>query len=126
MRSKKIRNFFRKYYTSKIEFSVQKTLLFLRKGHSIKEIAQERGVKESTIWAHCANLIEYGQLKIWSIIFAGKVAQIIKRVKNPDEPLKIIKNRIADRKITYDEISCVRAHLIWKRKIIQKYPRKKI
>ena len=125
MRSKKIRNFFRKYYTSKIEFSVQKTLLFLRKGHSIKEIAQERGVKESTIWAHCANLIEYGQLKIWSIISAGKVTQIIKRIKNPDEPLKIIKCRIVDRKITYDEISCVRAHLLLKRKIIQKYPRKK-
>lgn len=125
MHSKKIRNFFRKHYASKVEFSVQKTLVLMRKGHSIKAVAEERGMKEGTVWRHCTNLIEHGQLKIWRILPAIKVARIISEIRKPDEQLKIIKSRISDRRITYDEVDCVRAHLRWKEKMIQKYPRKR-
>ncbi len=60
IRSTKIKNFFRKYYASKIEFSSQKTLFMLRKGLSLQDIARERSVKEATIWEHIITLIEHG------------------------------------------------------------------
>lgn len=91
IRSKKIKNFFRKYYASKVEFSSQKTLLLLRKGLSIKEIAEERCLKEATVWEHIINLIEYGQFAVWSILPKKKIVYLLQRIKNPFEPLKQVK-----------------------------------
>ncbi len=120
IKSKKIKNFFRKYYASKVEFSSQKTLLLLRKRLTIKEIALERNLKEGTIFGHCANLIEHGQLPVWFILPKRKIVYLLQRMKDPSEPLKQIKERIYDKRITYDEIACVRAHLKMKDKIKQK------
>lgn len=120
IRSKKIRNFFRKYYTSKIEFSSQKTLLLIKKGLTIKEIAIEREIKEATVWEHIINLIEHGQLAIWNILSKKKIVYLLKKIKDNTKPLKNIKERIYDKRITYDEIACVVAHLKMKEKIRKK------
>ena len=120
IKSKKIRNFFRKYYASKVEFSFQKTLLLLRKGLTIQEIAQERAIKEATVWAHIINLIEHGQLAIWTILPRKKIVYVLQRIKTPLENLKQIKERIYDKRITYDEIACVMAHVKMKEKIKQR------
>ncbi|MBS3089581.1 helix-turn-helix domain-containing protein [Candidatus Pacearchaeota archaeon] len=115
--SKKITNFFRKYYSSKVEFSVQKTLFLLRKGLSIEEIEKERCLKQGTVWEHVINLIEHGQLAVWNIMPKKKIVYLLQRIKDPEEPLKQIKERIYDQRITYDEIACVRAHMKMKEKI---------
>ncbi len=120
IRSKKIKNFFKKYYASKIEFSSQKTLLSLRKGLSIQQIAKERVIKETSVWAHIINLIEHGQLAVWFIMPKKKIVYLLQRIKDYSEPLKQIKERISDKEITYDEIACVKAHLKMKERIKQK------
>ncbi len=118
--SKKIKNFFRKYYSSKVEFSSQKTLLLLRKGLTVSEISKERVIKEATVWEHCVNLIEHGQLAVWSILSRRKIVYLLQKIRDSEESLKQIKERIYDKRVTYDEIACVRAHLKMKEKIKQK------
>ena len=120
IRSKKIKNFFKKFYASKVEFSIQKTLVLVRKDKKINEIAKERGIKESTVWEHLANLIEHGQLAVWSIMPKKKIVYTLQRIKDASEPLKQIKERIEDKRISYDEINCVRAHVKMKAKIKSK------
>lgn len=115
--SKKIKNFFRKYYSSKVEFSSQKTLLLLRKGLSIQEIYCERGIKEATIWRHIINLVEHGQLPIWNVLPKKKIVYLLQRIKSSSEPLKQIKEQIYDKNVTYDDIACIRAHVKMKEKI---------
>ena len=117
IRSKKIKNFFRKVYASKVEFSIQKTLLLVRKGFTIQQIAEMRSIKEGTVWNHFANLIEYGQLSVWSVMPKRKIVRIISKIKNSQEQLKQIKERISEKDVSYDEIDCVRAHLKMKEKI---------
>jgi len=117
IRSKKIKNFFRKFYASKTEFSVQKTLLLVQKGCTVRQIAEARSIKEGTVWNHFANLIEHGQLPIWRIMSKRKIVKIITKIRDPSVSLKQIKDRIRDKDISYDEIACVRAHLKMKEKI---------
>lgn len=114
--SKKMRNFYRKVYASKIEFSVQKTLLLVKQGASISEIAKERGIKGGTVWRHFSNLIEHGQLAIWRVLPRKKVIAILPYVKNGEETLNSIKERIPFQ-VSFDEIECVRAYVRLKEKI---------
>ena len=120
MRSKKIKNFFRKVYASKMEFSVQKTLMLVRKGMNIEEIAKERGVKIGTIWSHFENLIEHGQLAVWCILPRRKIATILQKIKYPSESLKEIKWRLHSNKISFNEVTCVRAYIRMKDKIAKR------
>ena len=106
-----------KVYASKVEFSIQKTLLLVRKGFTIQQIAEMRSIKEGTVWNHFANLIEYGQLSVWSVMPKRKIVRIISKIKNSQEQLKQIKERISEKDVSYDEIDCVRAHLKMKEKI---------
>ncbi len=122
IRSKKIRNFYKKVYRSKLEFSVQKTLLLIKKGFTIQQIATTRLLKEGTVWAHFANLIGHGQISVWYILPKTKIVKILQKIKIPSEPLKQIKKRIKEKNITFDEIECVRAHLKFKEKIKAKKP----
>jgi hypothetical protein len=118
IRSKKIKNFYRKVYASKVEFSTQKTLLLVKKGHSIQEIATIRSIKEETVWAHFANLIEHGQLPVWKIMSRKKIVTILQHIKSSRESLREIKKSVAS--ATFNEIECVRAHLKMKTKIKHK------
>jgi len=118
IRSAKITNFFRKVHASKIEFSSQKTLLLVKKGLSIKEIAEIRRFKEGTIWEHIANLIEHGQLQIWKIMPKRKIARILQKIKHSAEPLKEVKER--GKSADYNEINSVRAYLKMKENIKRK------
>jgi len=43
----------------------------------------------------------------------------LQRMRNSEEPLKKIKERIYDKRITYKEIACVMAHIKMKNKIKQ-------
>lgn len=118
IRSKKMRNFYRKVYASKIEFSVQKTLLLVKKGLAIAEIAKERGIKEGTVWSHFSNLIEHGQLAVWKVLPRNKIMAILPNIKDGIESLSALKARISS-KFTFNEIECVRSYVRFKEKIAQ-------
>lgn len=113
---KKHENFNNKVYSSKIRFSYQKTLYFLKKGLTIKQIAQKRGVKESTVWEHLANLLEYHQLLLKDVLSQEKIRKILPNIRSPHDKLKGIKERIKDDTITYDEINCVLSNIKGKHK----------
>ncbi len=89
----------------------------LRKGLAISKIAKERGIKEATVWEHIINLIEHGQLVVWAILPKKKIVYLLQRIKDTKESLKQIKQRIYDKRITYDEVACVKAHVKMKSKI---------
>lgn len=117
--SKKIRNFYRKVYASKIDFSVQKTLLLVQRGSSVLEIAKERQIKEGTVWRHFSNLIEHGQLPIWKILSRKRILAILPHIHNGEDLLNSIKERIHF-KVSFDEIECVRAYIRLKERIAKK------
>ncbi|MBI2653729.1 helix-turn-helix domain-containing protein [Candidatus Woesearchaeota archaeon] len=76
----------------------------------MKKIAEQRNIKESTVWEHLAMLVEYNQLSVWKILPKEKVVKILANIQNKDHNLKEIKRRINDNSISFDEINCVFAH----------------
>ncbi len=114
--AKKHQKFTRKIESSGTAYTTQKTLLLFKKGLSVKEIAEQRGVKESTIWSHLSNLIEHHQLSLYKVVPKEKVEKIRKVVQTGNEKLKSVKEKIADQNITYNEIACVCAYVRSKHK----------
>lgn len=110
-KSKKLRNFIKKLEESELQFSPQKTLFLYNQGMNIKEIAIKRGVKESTIWEHFANLIEHKQISVWKILPKKKIYKILSKIYSKNDKLKDIKKRLKDKSITYNEIACVLASI---------------
>lgn len=104
-------NLVRKTEESSLQFSVQKTLYLYKKGRTVLQIAQERGIKVGTVWDHIANLIEYNQLSVWKILPQEKVALILRFITSEHDKIKDIKVRCDDANITYDEINCTLAYV---------------
>ena len=113
--NKKHENFNKKIKIANYPFSSQKTLQLYKKGVSIKEIAKQRGIKESTVWEHLAKLIEYSQLPVWKVLPKEKIRKILPSINSQGDRLKKIKERLNDVSITFDEINCVLAY--FKKKI---------
>ena len=106
------RKFWQDVKLSNLQYSSQKTLyLFKKKNLSVREIATIRKLKESTIWEHLADLIEYEQIKTHQVISFHKYKNILPAVRSEKDTLKEIKNRIADKSIRYEEINCVLAEM---------------
>jgi len=76
-------------------------------GTNIRDIAEKRQIKESTIWKHLANLIEHNQVSVWQILPKDKIYKILHRIYSKKNKLKDIKNRLKNTTITYNEIDCV-------------------
>jgi len=117
---KKHENFNHKIDLSKIEFSQQKILQLVKKGLSVKQIAEARDIKEGTVWGHIANLVEHHQLQLKAILPNHKIKKILANIKSPNDKLKEIKERINDDSISYNEINCVLANMS------EKYKKKSI
>ena len=113
---KKYVNYIKKVEVSKLDFSVQKSLFYYKKGFSIKGIAKKRNIKESTVWAHLINLIEHKQISVWDVLPQEKIHKILSRIYSYKERLRDIKKRLKGENISYDEIMCVMASIKSKRK----------
>ncbi|MBU2637589.1 MAG: helix-turn-helix domain-containing protein [Nanoarchaeota archaeon] len=113
---KKHENFNHKIDASRIEFTQLKTLQLIKKGMSVNQIAEARGINEGTVWAHAAKLIEHHQLQLKSILGSLKIKKILANIKSPEDKLKAIKERINDESISYDETNCVLANIRGKHK----------
>ena len=83
--------------------------MLYKKGLTIKQIATQRGIKETTVWEHFTKLVEYHQLQLKEVLPNWKIKKILKVIKNPQDRLKEIKGRLKDNNIEYCEISCVLA-----------------
>jgi len=108
---KKHFNFLKKVDESDLKFSVQKTLLMFCKGMKIKDLAKKREIKEGTIWKHLANLIEHNQISVSQVLPHKKIKLIINKIYKKEDGLKIIKRRLKNNNISYDEIACVLASI---------------
>src|SRR3989344_6407575 len=104
---RKHENFAEKIEATNYQFTSQKTLQLIKKGLSIKQIAEQRQINESTVWEHIAKLIEYGQLNVWKFLPKYKIFKILSKIQNQNDKLKDIKERLNDKSITFDEINCV-------------------
>ena len=109
--NKKDENFVKKVKISYHPFSSQKTLQFFKNGLSIKEIAERRNINESTVLEHLAMLIEYNQLSVWKVLQSDKIKRILPNIKDGNDKLKDIKDRMHNYPVTFDEINCVLAHV---------------
>ena len=68
----------RKVKESELKYAVQKTLFWYKKGLSVKDIAIKQDIKESTVWSHFVNLIEYKQIAVWNLLPREKILKILK------------------------------------------------
>ena len=109
-------NYIKRVKESELKFSTQKTLFNYKKGLKINEISLKQGIKESTVWEHLIDLIEYKQLSVWQILPKEKIYKILNKIYSHKERLRDIKKRIRDDKITYDDIACVMASIKSKRR----------
>src|SRR3989338_1441840 len=107
----KHQNFIKTSEESNLLFSVQKTLFLWEKGKSIGEIAQERDIKEGTVWQHLANLIEYNQLSVWKLLSPNKVKKVLQGIVSKNDRLTDIKKMVNDNSVSFDEINCVLAYV---------------
>ena len=117
---KKHNNFIKKIKESELQFSSQKTLFLFNRGFSIREVAEKNIIKESTVWSHLANLIEYNHLSVFEVLPRNKVHNVLYSIYSKNDTLKSIKQRLNDDSITYNEINCVLASV--KRKISDNKP----
>jgi len=108
--NKKEKNFLKKSKISNYPFSSQKTLQLFKSGLSIKEIAEIRNIKESTVLEHLAKLIEYNQLSVWKVLPKEKIIKTLTLIKNKNDRLKDIKEKLNDPSISFNDINCVLAH----------------
>ena len=108
---KKHENFIKKVKDSYFQFSSQKTLQLFKNGLSVKDIAERRNIKESTVWGHLAKLIEYNQLSVWEVLPKEKILSILPRIIGENDKLKDVKQRINDDSVIFDEIACVLAFI---------------
>ncbi|MFA6073157.1 MAG: reverse transcriptase domain-containing protein [Candidatus Woesearchaeota archaeon] len=113
---KKHENHIKRTEHSEFEYSPQKTLQLYTKGLNIKKIAEQRKIKESTVWKHLEKLIEHNQISIWTILQKDKIITIKKCIYSEQDTLKEIKQRINNNQITFDEISCILADIKSKNK----------
>ena len=70
------------------------SLQLLKKGLSVKQITEQRNVKENTVWDHISKLIEYGQLNVWKVLPKAKILKILAKIYSHNDTLKEIKIRL--------------------------------
>ncbi|MBU1202394.1 MAG: helix-turn-helix domain-containing protein [Nanoarchaeota archaeon] len=108
---KKHENNIKKAESVNVEFSQQKTKQLFFKGKTIKQIAEQRELKESTIYEHLTKLILYNQLNVWNILPKEKISKIQQHINSENDILKNIKQKISDNSISYNEINLVLAQV---------------
>ncbi|MFH1917197.1 MAG: reverse transcriptase domain-containing protein [Nanoarchaeota archaeon] len=108
---KKEENLNQKIQISNTEYSTQKTLYYFKKGMTIQQISQVRKIKEGTVWAHLANLIEYNQCKVQDIIPKQTIQKIQTSIYSQNDHLKDIQTRLNNPSIGMPEINCVLASI---------------
>lgn len=88
----------------------QKTYELYISGHTINQIAEERGLAVSTVESHLSEYIANGQLNLEAVVSAEVIEEIklYMRVHPEEESLSIIKQNVA-KTISYGEIKMVLA-----------------
>ncbi len=108
--TKKIRNFQKKIRGSQEQFSYQKSIQLLKKGKTIQQVAELRNVKEGTVWGHAVKGIASNNISIYQVLTKERVLDILFHIHSVIDTLKMIKERISNQNITYNEIACVLAY----------------
>nr|WP_321411826.1 helix-turn-helix domain-containing protein [uncultured Carboxylicivirga sp.] len=87
------------------------TYTLYKDGKTIKEIAEERGLTESTIETHLAHYVQIGDIDVFDLVSEKVAKKIVKYCKENEMPvLNEIKQAMGS-KVTYGDIKLVLAHL---------------
>ncbi len=108
---KKHENEIKRTDTLNFQYSPQKTLRLFNNKLTIKQIAEKRRIKESTVYEHLTKLIEYNQYSVWKVLQKEKIIKISRQIITENDSLKEIKQRINDNNLTYNEINLVLASI---------------
>ena len=88
--------------------SEEETLRLIHEGETIYQIAKERSLAESTIYAHCFRLIVNQQLSSSDILSSEIIQKVNDAIDKLAEPtVKAVKELLLD--VSYEEIRCVLA-----------------
>jgi DNA-binding NarL/FixJ family response regulator/energy-coupling factor transporter ATP-binding protein EcfA2 len=90
--------------------SLQETLAAFREGLDQKAIALNRGLAESTIAGHLAQLVKTGDIEIHELLPEDKLRIIQKAIEETNESSGAVKQRLGE-EYTYGEIRMVANHL---------------
>lgn len=92
--------------------STDQTLDLIQKGFSVKEIANQRVLNETTILSHCAKLIQQEKLELKDMLTFERIDQLKSAFEAFDgESLTPIKEKYGD-EFTWEELRMYRASLI--------------
>jgi len=90
--------------------SLQETLSAFREGLDQKAIALNRGLAESTISGHLAQLVKTGEIEIHELLPEDKIRIIQKAIEETNESSGAVKQHLGE-EYTYGEIRMVANHL---------------
>lgn len=91
--------------------SLKETLVLLKGGTTVPEIAKQRGLAVSTIEGHVANLVKSGDIKIESVVSENKLNKIIEAIRETEvSSLNPVKAKLGDN-YSFGEIRAVFNHL---------------
>ncbi len=96
--------------------TINETLILFQQGKSVEEIAQERDIKESTVYTHLADAIEVGLLDVYEVIDLddGQYEEIVFVIESMEDDekgkLKPIYEAL-DEEYDYGVIRCVQASI---------------
>lgn len=91
----------------------KQSLDLFKAGKSLAEIAEERGLKESTIRGHLVHWVGKGEVPVTTLVsqeYYDLIAPYLK--SNPDQPLSEVFQHF-EQKIGFDELRAVRSFLQW-------------
>ena len=108
--SEKYKNLSKKIEEVGVPYSTQKTLQLFKSNINLKDIAKKRNIKEATVWEHLAQLIEHNQLSLWKVLPKEQIEEILPKIYHEQDTLRVIKDRISDNSVTFNEIHCVFAY----------------
>lgn len=92
----------------------QDTLTLYKKGLNAKQIAEMRGMAETTIQGHLTKWVETGDIDIFKLMAKKRVNEILPHLKDSTTSgLTQLKNKLPF-ETTYAELRMVVAHLKWK------------
>ncbi|MBM9519399.1 HRDC domain-containing protein [Desulforhopalus vacuolatus] len=91
------------------------TLGYFRRGENAEAVAAIRGLKQSTVESHLAELIGLGEINIDEVLPVADIAPMLEALEPlKDLPWAVIKQnmtRTMERDISYGEVKCLMAHL---------------
>jgi hypothetical protein len=96
--------------TKKVTFDL------FKKGKTVDEIAEERSLKDTTIFRHLGHFVSLGEVNIFQIVPSEKVKKVASWIQeNAPESMTSVKEQFGD-EVSWEEIRLIQHHLAFQEK----------